>query len=507
VSTSTIQLGAGVTSPRQFRRPLGIRLIALVLGGFGAVVSFAGSWIPSFWGDEAASVMSAERPLGTLWRELGRVDAVHGTYYLFLHFWIDAFGASELSVRLPSALAVGVAVAGVVVLANLLAGRRVAVISGVVMAVLPRVMLMGAEGRSYAMSAAVAVWLTVVLVVLLRRREPASTAARALPWVGYCALMAFSVYLFLYLVMLVGIHLLVVLSSPRNRSQLRRWALAAAAAVVVASPVLYFGLKQRHQIHFLGGRGYATTTHILVTQWFGNWYFAVPALLALLAGIVAVAMRHRGSAVLLLGWLLLPTTLILLGNAFVSPMYNERYLSFSTPAVAIVMGIGLAAISRNPLRVAAVALIVVAAVPSWVSERAPYAKDRSIVFPDDSGSDLRQAAAVVGAQAQPGDGVVFDETVRPSRRPRLALHLYPQDFTGLTDLALKTPYYDTAGLWDTVKPITTSVVAGTKTIWAIEFIGTSTPAGVLRLEQLGYTVTQELPVSRTVVYELTREIP
>jgi mannosyltransferase len=507
VSTSTIQLGAGVTSPRQFHRPPGIRLSALVLGAFGAAVSFAGSWIPSFWGDEAASVMSAERPLGTLWRELGRVDAVHGTYYLFLHFWIDAFGASELSVRLPSAIAVGVAVAGVVVLANLLAGRRVAVISGIVMALLPRVMLMGAEGRSYAMSAAVAVWLTIVLVVLLRRREHASVAARVLPWVGYGALVALSVYLFLYLVMLVGIHALVVLSSPRNRMQLRRWALAAAVALVVASPVLYFGLKQRHQIHFLAGRGYATATHILVTQWFGNWYFAVPALLALLAGIVVIAMRRRGSAVLLLGWLLLPTTLILLGNAFISPMYNERYLSFCTPAVAIVMGIGLAAISRNPLRAAAVALVVVAAVPSWVSEREPYAKDRSVVFPNDSGSDLRQAAAVVGANANPGDGVVFDETVRPSRRPRLALHLYPQDFTGLKDLALKTPFYDTAGLWDTVKPITASDVAGTSTVWAVEFLGTSTPAGVLRLEQLGYTVTQELPVSRTVVYELTRETP
>jgi mannosyltransferase len=507
VSTSTIQLGTGVTSPRQFRRPLGIRLWALILGAFGAVVSFAGSWIPSFWGDEAASVMSAERPLGTLWRELGRVDAVHGTYYLFLHFWIGAFGASELSVRLPSAIAVGVAVAGVVVLANLLVGRRAAILSGIVMAVLPRVMLMGAEGRSYAMSAAVAVWLTVVLVVLLRRREPASVASRVLPWVGYGALVAFSVYLFLYLVMLVGIHALVVLSSRRNRMLLRRWALSAAVALVAAAPVLYFGLRQRHQIHFLGSRGYATAGHILVTQWFGDWYFAVPALLVLLAGVVVVVMRHRGRAVLLLGWLLGPTGLILLGNAFVSPMYNERYLSFCTPAVAIVMGIGLAAISRNPLRAAAVALVVVAAVPSWVSERAPYAKDRSIVFPNDSGSDLRQAAAVVGANAHPGDGVVFDETVRPSRRPRLAIHLYPQDFAGLKDLALKTPYYDTAGLWDTVKPITASVVAGTKNIWAIEFIGTSTPAGVLRLEQLGYTVTQELPVSRTIVYELTRETP
>ncbi|MES2171124.1 MAG: hypothetical protein V4479_10465, partial [Actinomycetota bacterium] len=52
------------------------RLLAIVLGTAGALVSFAGSWIPSFWGDEAATVVSAERPLSALWAELGRVDAV-----------------------------------------------------------------------------------------------------------------------------------------------------------------------------------------------------------------------------------------------------------------------------------------------------------------------------------------------------------------------------------------------------------------------------------------------
>lgn len=97
---------------------MGIAPVAVLLGIVGTLFTVIGSWIPAFWGDEAASIMSAERPLATIWRELGRVDAVHGAYYVFLHFWIDAFGASELSVRLPSSIAVGVAVAGTVVLAD-----------------------------------------------------------------------------------------------------------------------------------------------------------------------------------------------------------------------------------------------------------------------------------------------------------------------------------------------------------------------------------------------------
>jgi mannosyltransferase len=122
-------------------------LTASVLGLIAFTVSVAGSWIPSLWGDEAASIMSAQRPWSSLFTMLGHVDAVHGTYYVFLHLWIDVFGASTFSVRLPSYIAIGAAAAGIVVLVNRLATRhhrRVAVIAGILFAVLPRVSYMGA---------------------------------------------------------------------------------------------------------------------------------------------------------------------------------------------------------------------------------------------------------------------------------------------------------------------------------------------------------------------------
>jgi mannosyltransferase len=82
--------------------------VALIAAA-AALVSLTGSWIPSLWGDEAASIMSATRSLPSLFRMVGTVDAVHGAYYLGLHFWVNLFGASPFSVRLPSALAVGAA--------------------------------------------------------------------------------------------------------------------------------------------------------------------------------------------------------------------------------------------------------------------------------------------------------------------------------------------------------------------------------------------------------------
>jgi mannosyltransferase len=69
-------------------------------------VSVYGIAVPAMWADEVATVSAAHRPLATLIGLLGNIDGVHGTYYLFIHFWGSLFGFSPLSVRLPSAIAV-----------------------------------------------------------------------------------------------------------------------------------------------------------------------------------------------------------------------------------------------------------------------------------------------------------------------------------------------------------------------------------------------------------------
>ncbi len=476
------------------------RLLALVLGAAGAIVSFIGSWIPSFWGDEAATVVSAERPLSALWAELGRVDAVHGTYYLFMHFWIKLFGASELSVRLPSSIAVGVAVAGVVVLGTMLFSKRVAIIAAIVLVAIPRVNLDGVEGRSYAMSAAVAVWLTIFFVLLVRSRTP-----RRLLWAAYGLAIAFSIYLFLYLALLAGVHLLVVLSTRENRALLRRWLLSAVVAVVAAGPVLAYGLTQHHQIAFLAGRNYATAKSVFQAQWFDTPWIAIVAWAFIVVAAVVVVRRYRNRLVLVFGWLVLPTAALIIGHYTIAPMYNLRYLSFCTPIVAIAIAVGIDAIPRTWLRIAAVALIVGLAVPSYVGARTEFAKDHATNYPGHPGSDLRQAAALVGAEASPGDAVVFDRNVRPSRAPRLALRLYPQDFTGLKDVGLVTPYWETSGLWDITERPLDSRLDGTHTVWALELPHPQTPSDIVTLERLGYTVTRSTLVNRITVYELTLE--
>lgn len=494
----------------------GFTRTAALLGLFATLVSVAGSWIPSYWGDEAASVMSAERSLPSLFQMFGHVDAVHGTYYLFLHFWIQAFGTSELATRLPSALAIGAATMGTVILARRLFTARVALIAGLVFAVLPRVTFMGAEARSTALATACAVWLTVLLVHTLRVAALPTTSIRMRRslWLAYAALSALGIYVFLYLLLLIPIHALAVwLWAPREqrRTLWRSWLKATGIGIVLAAPVLVYGLAQHDQISFIGSRPQVSVLSALVSQWFDSAPVALAAWALIVVAVAVVLLsRHpfrqfersmRPSLVVMLAWIVGPTAALLIGTHLIAPMYIQRYLSFCTPAVAIVIALGVVSLGRRWLQAGALVVLVALIAPVYLSQRTSFAKD--------GGSDWRQAAAVVAANAHPGDAVIFDDSVRPSRLPRLALRLYPTAFTGLQDVTLATPYQNTSGLWDLTVPLAsvTEKLAGTNTAWILENVGSTESVAatdVHELESLGFAPAMTTTVNRTTIIEMTR---
>lgn len=487
--------------PRRFalwRLPLG-------LGIFGFIAAFAGSWIPSFWGDEAASVMSAERTLPSLFGMLKNVDAVHGIYYLFLHFWIQAFGASELSVRLPSGIAVGVFVAGTFVLGRMLVNRNMAIVAAIISAVLPRSSYLGADARSYAFSTAIAVWITILFLVLLRHQFT-SDRFRRLAWVGYAAGLAIGIYLFLYLGLLLLVHGAFLYTSRTFRRQRKLWLVAASIAVTLTLPIIVVGYTQRGQIAFLAHRGYATAKSILVTQWFVNPLLASAAWLMIVAAVIGVILTwrrspERSSPLLLpLLWVILPTLSLLCLNA-VTPAYNLRYVSFCIPGVSLAMAAGIWTFRHPAVRVALLSLLLVLAIPTDVVQRGPYAKD--------GGSDLAEVAATLGAEAQAGDAIIFDETTAHRQRPRLAMYLYPNDFQGLRDVTLKTPYLARSELWDTTYPLAevAEELEPARRVWLLEIKGSPDnihETDVHTLEADGYALLSTQIVHRTIIYSFVK---
>ncbi len=477
-------------------------MVALTLGLAATAVSALGSWIPSFWGDEAASIMSATRPLETLWPMLLRVDAVHGTYYLFLHGWIALFGASEFSVRLPSAIGMGFAVAGLVLLATRVATLRVGLFAGLVCAMLPPITRMGAEGREYAFSAACAVWLTWLLV---RLTDPNARPGRG-GWVIYAASVALSVYVFLFLALMVLVHATILLATPGQRRTLRPFAFAAVGGITAAGPVIILAALQRHQVAFLADRHQTTPWRLLVRQWFDNPWLAGLAW-SLIIMVVAVWITHRvagraaaqaslpDAITVGVAWLILPCLVLLLANTAV-PLYSLRYLTFAAPAAALLIGSAVALPRRSWVSWLLVAALLCAAAPTWVHQRGP--------FPRNGGTDWSAVAVTIENHMRPGDGVIFADNTRPSQRPRLAMHVYPGAFANARDVLLDEPYTKQAGLWDKVLPIDAlpSRMAGLRRVWLLNDQSSTWGLAILREE--GFQVIRVYRDPRTTIYELSR---
>ncbi|WP_307042824.1 glycosyltransferase family 39 protein [Agromyces ramosus] len=479
--------------------------VAVVIGAASGVIATTGSWIPSFWGDEAASIMSARRDWASLWALLGTVDAVHGLYYALLHVWIDLAGTSPFAVRVPSGIAVGAASAGLYLLVRRRSTRGTAVIAAAVFAVLPRATFLATEARSLALATAAAVWLTLLLLRLL------DAPTRRGWWWVYALGLALAAHLFLYVALLIPVHAVVASLELRRSGRLRGirirpFLLAWAGAALLIAPIGVVAVMQRDQIAFRRPHRTVTAKGVLIDQWFMFEALALVAWAFIVVSVAVVAHRredawHGNRQLLLLGgaWIVVPTAALAMVAAAVSLGYTPRYLAFCAPAAAIMIAIALAALPRRWMRAVSIAAIAGLAVPVYLDQRTPYWKN--------GGTDWQTVAEVVSQRARPGDGVVFDESVRPSRRPRLAMHAYPHGFDGLVDLGLVRPYDETGGLWDVTAPLAEvgHRLEAVDRVVVVSRSADGVDADVAALRQEGFGLAERVVLESDVVMVYERE--
>jgi mannosyltransferase len=414
-----------------------------IVAVFAAVVSAAGAARPSLWFDEAATISASDsRSVPELWALLGNIDAVHGLYYLAMHGWFAVFPATEFWSRLSSCLAGGAA-AGVVVLGRQFSTRSVAVSAGIAFAILPRMTWAGIEARSYALSALAAVWLTVLLVEAARRD-------RAALWPLYAVGLAVSTLLNLFVVLIVLAHAVVMSVVAGRRPTVMRWAVAACAAVVIVAPFLVFCRTQIAQVHWISPLSPHTVVEIVQEQYFDHSVpFAILAGVVLIAlimlcrrGIRALSTPDRRLAVVAVAWTVLPTAVLLLYSAWLKPIYYPRYLCFTSPGMALLVGVCIVALAQSRERITAVlAAFALAATPNYLSvQRGPYAKE---------GMDYSHVADVITQHAAPGDCLIMDNTVTWLPGPIRALTAArPSAYEKLIDPGRGMRAVDRNRLWD-----------------------------------------------------------
>lgn len=423
---------------------------AVLIALLGSIVAALGTGRPSFWYDELATLSVAQRSRVDLDRVLGNVDIVHGLYYVAMRYWFAVFGASEFSARLPSVLAVGAAAGGVVVLGWKLADRRLGVLAGVVFLLLPRVTWAAVEARSYAPSAAAAVWLTVLLLV-------ACESGRLRWWLAYSAVLALSVVLFLYTVALIPAHLITVALRGDLRRRGLAWLGAVVAGSAAASPLVLEAFAQAGQTTWIPPLDRNLPRIVWEYQWFvGAPWFAAAFTVLVVVGLVASVRRRmraqrHGVLAVAVPWIVVPMAMLVAYSLVASPVYLDRYLTFTTPAVALIGAASVAAVAVRPwVTVGVTGALVLLTVPSFVAQRSPWS--------DPSGMDFSTVNRDVAGRLAPGDCVLFGGAAWNPASQRLVQTARPDTFAGTRDLGLGRTAAAEGWLWDENLPF--QAVAG-----------------------------------------------
>jgi mannosyltransferase len=386
---------------------------------------------------------------------------------------------------------------------------------------------MGIEARSAAMTATVAVWLTILLVRAVERR--------ALGWWAlYAGIAGIGVLLNIYVALLVIAHgVTLLLASRRLAHPLRllgTWSISAVVAAALSFPVDRLTLAQTGQLPFKSTQLEGTLNTLVFEQYFSGatptvgrgipipptsvWSIAV-ILAATLGWMMIIAptiwryFRPVPRPALILGfrgilvpWIVLPTALVIGYSAFVHPMYSGRYFAFTTPAVALLIGASVSALRLPWMRLASIGLLALLIVPVYVSQRGPTSKN---------GTDWQQAAAVLQANAQPGQDIYYGPAHDGSQ---VSMHklsqAYPALLSSLHDISMReTPIQD-ASLWDRNWPLTHSraTLRTTPVLWAVmehpgeEFLSMTKQESYI--ERQGLTLVHDWRGPETDVLEFTR---
>ena len=359
------------------------------------------------WWDELTTIDMARRPIGGIFATAHNVDAVHTVYYLFMHFWIAAFGSAPLTVRLPSVLAMCGATACTTAIARRLFGMRVAVAASMIFALVPGVARYACEARSYGF---VVLGSAAAFLLLLRALEKPGRRR----WAVYGLVLALTGALNLIALTALAGHALTVLlrvnaeRSVRRRELLKAFALVVGLVLLLDSPIMVFGaMEARSQL----GNPPSASLFKLPLIWRETGCSTALSVLVLLALPLLATHRRRGPALAVFAWATLPVLTL-----WVVSLYGlgfdafARYLLFVLPAWAIAVA---AAVDRFRGASAFGLLAIVLVTGVVVTQDQVVLHGGLSHFDYDypvgivPAEDYPAAASIVGAEYRSGDAASF----------------------------------------------------------------------------------------------------
>jgi len=466
-------------------------LAELLVGGYRIGV-------PSLWRDEAATISGSQRSLQAILTMARHEDAVHVPYYVLMHPVIAAGGTSATVLRLPSLIAMTVAVGLTAALARRLAlagglpgAATIGLVAGLALTAVPLTTRYAQEARPYALAALCAVAASYAFV-----RALDSPLRRW--WFLYAAALLLAGLFDLFAILIVVAHgISLIWLRNAGRAVVRRWLAACVVAGALLVPLAVLSAGQSGQLNWVRQPGLSTLGALV--RDFAGATAAIPVVAVLaLAGCVSglgdsAGPRRPALTAVALPWLVAPPAL-LIAVSFIHPYYVERYVLFCLPALAVLVATGLVWLVRltgralragrglRP-RVADVLAAIPSAVLALVIVAVLIGPQREIRQVSARPDNLHAVAAVLARHERSGDAVLY-----LPRDTALAGLAYPAAFRHLRDIGLGRSALASGTLRGTAAPprLVASRLASVRRVWTVQWAhplsrSTAAPSQLTRL--------------------------
>ena len=326
-------------------------------------------------------------------------------YYLLLRAWL-IFGDSESAVRSLSVLFGVASIPAAYFLSHRLFGRKASLAGAALMAVNAFQIRYSQEARSYGLVMFLAIISTYLFVRLLESpRRPAN-------WAAYVAVCAAGVYSHFFFYLVITAHLLSLKSSLWRKLPVKFLIVSVISFLILTAPLNYFILfRDQGQLSWLprltlGDFSQFTTFFTGDARWPLAIAYAVACALAILPLTwFKIGQTDHSSTwpiKLVAVWLLFPI-LSTAGLSFARPVFSDRFMCISAPALTMLAGVGIAKLDRLWPRsgaASATALAIMLALSLWGMHRYNTSREAR-------GDRWHLAVKFVSGEQQPGDAFIF----------------------------------------------------------------------------------------------------
>jgi mannosyltransferase len=348
---ATARAPAGASAALQRIREHTLALDVAIVSGVSLILGLIRLGGPSLWYDEAYTYRQIHKGY------LAQFEGYQPFYYWVHKPWTSLAGTSEWAMRFPSVLGAMLACALLVVLARELFDRRVALVSGLLLATSPYFVKWSQQARAYTLIAAAAILATLLLLRAIERHSRGAWAAYGLAFTGLLVTHAVAGLL------LVPAH--AVLIAQRRHRVLPHGLLAGVIVVALGVP-------------WVAQLAMRTDSSTSETAWipFPSAEYATRALLDLsgiaglgiLLAVVGAWMLWKAGdgqrALWLATWAFAPFVVAIV-ISLARPVFVDRYLIVAAPAFALLAALAIVGVAAR-LRVGVVAAVAVATAAGLV---------------------------------------------------------------------------------------------------------------------------------------------